>query len=165
MVNKTVCTKYWILRGGGGMYEAPEMPIRPTYYALHPSCFVGESSLIVGKSSSIVGESPFSVTSLYLLHHRICVFSTSFYFILWWVFVSVTSPFVTCWGIFVISSSSYSLRGRILVYEDSSRILLQWRHEGEVLNVIIPARREKGEGRMRRFAHEDARLRSSKHDY
>ena len=51
------------------------------------------------------------------------------------------------------------------MYEDLPTILLQQRHEGEVENAIILARTAKDEGRMRRFAHEDARLRSSKHDY
>ena len=164
----------------GPYYETPLVPIRYLYYALRHSCFLGESSLIVGEYSSIVGESLFFETLAYLLHRRLFVFTTSFYFILWWVFVSVTSSFITFWGIFVISSLSYSLHGRIFVNEgsptiprrrifvhkDSPTILLQRRHEGKVENAIILTRRTKGECWTRRFAHKDARLRrSSKHDY
>ena len=51
------------------------------------------------------------------------------------------------------------------VHEHSPTILRQQRYEGEVEIAIILARRAKDEGRTQRFAHEDARLRSSKHDY
>ena len=67
-------------------YEAPLAPNRHSCYALRPSCLVGESSYFLGESLLIVGESSFFVTSAYLLRHRIYVFSTSFYFILWWVY-------------------------------------------------------------------------------
>ena len=55
--------------------------------------------------------------------------------------------------------------GRTLVYEDLPKIICQRRHEGVVENAIILVGRTKGKGRMRRFVHEDARLRSCKDDY